>query len=63
MARKAEPKGIGKDLVRLPTGLVLKPAVSIEDLIADTELDPDGAEEFVALIRTMRKENPRPLPL
>jgi hypothetical protein len=61
MPRKTEPKDIGKDQVRLPAGSVLKPPVSFEDLIADTEQDPDGAKEFVALIRALRKESPRPL--
>ena len=37
--------------VRLPAGVVLKPPVSVEDLKTDTEYDPEGAEEFVALIR------------
>jgi hypothetical protein len=63
MPRETEPKDAGKDRVRLPAGLVLKPPVSVEDLRADTEQDPDGAEEFVALIRVLRKESPRPLAL
>jgi hypothetical protein len=40
-------------------GLVLKPPVSQEDLKTDTEYDPEGAEEFVALIRALRKESSR----
>jgi hypothetical protein len=31
-----------------------------EDLKRDTEYDPEGAEEFVALIRALRKESSRP---
>jgi hypothetical protein len=33
----------------------------MEDLNADTEHDPDGAEEFVALIRALRSEYSRPV--
>ena len=40
-------------------GVVLKPPVSAEDLKTDTEYDPDGAEEFVALIRALCKEGRR----
>jgi hypothetical protein len=47
----------------LPEGLVLEPPVSIEDLQADTEYDPEGAEEFAALIRGLRNERSRPLAL
>ena len=49
--------------VRLPAGLVLKPPVSAEDLKADTEHDPEGAEEFVTLIRALRREGSRPVAL
>jgi hypothetical protein len=49
--------------VHLPPGLVLKPPVTIEGLKADTEYDPDGAEEFVALIRALRNERSRPVTL
>jgi hypothetical protein len=31
--------------------------------IENTEYDPDGAEEFVALIRALRKESSGPLTL
>ena len=51
----------GRDQVRLPGGLILKPPVTAEDLTTDTECDPQGAEEFVLLIRALRKESPRPL--
>ena len=47
----------------LPAGLVLKPPVSLEELKTDTEYDPEGAEEFVALIRALRKEGSRPVAL
>ena len=53
----------GANQVRLTTGLVLKPPVSLEDLKTDTEYDPEGAEEFVALIRALRKESSRPVAL
>jgi hypothetical protein len=36
--------------------LVLKPPVTVEDLKRDIEHDPEGADEFVALIRVLRKE-------
>ena len=49
--------------MRLPAGVVLKPPVSAEDLRTDTEHDPEGAEEFVALIRALRKEGSRPVAL
>ncbi len=46
----------GGNSVRLPVGVVLKPPVTLEELKSDTECDPDGAEEFVALIRALREE-------
>jgi len=49
--------------ISLPANLVLKPPVSVEDLKADTEHDPKGAEEFVALIRALRKEGSRTVAL
>jgi hypothetical protein len=61
MGRNTEPKDIPGDTVRLPDGVVLDPPVSIDDLRADTEHDPEGAGEFVALIHTLRKEGERPL--
>jgi len=33
----------------------------LEDLKTDTEYDPEGAEEFVAFIRALRKEGGRPV--
>jgi len=55
-ADKAETEG---DVVRLPAGVVLKPPVSVEDLKTDIEHHPEGAEEFVALIRALRREGSR----
>ncbi len=63
MPQRADKTEPGADQVRLPAGLVLKPPVSIEDLKTDTEYDPQGAEEFVALIRALRKEGSRPISL
>ena len=37
--------------------------VSLDELQTDTEYDPQGAEEFVALIRALRKEGSRPVAL
>ena len=48
----------GRDRVRLP-GVILKPPVTIEDLKTDIEHDPAGADEFVALIRSLRREGSR----
>jgi hypothetical protein len=48
---------------RLPRGLVFLPPVSIDDLKKDTEHDPEGAEEFVALIRRLRQPDSRPVTL
>ena len=50
--RRPEPKSNGN---RLPVGAVLKPPVSLEDLRTGIEHDPEGAEEFVALIRAIRE--------
>jgi hypothetical protein len=50
----------GRDQVRLPAPVVLKPPVTLEDLKTDTEYDRGGAEESVALIRALRKEGSRP---
>jgi hypothetical protein len=63
MPQRADKTATGADQVRLPAGLVLKPPVTIEDLKTDTEYDPEGAEEFVALIRALRKEGSRPISL
>jgi hypothetical protein len=61
MAQRADKVETGEDKIRLPTGVVLKPAVTLDDLKTDTECDPEGAEEFVAFIRALRKEGSRPL--
>jgi hypothetical protein len=53
----------GTGEVRLPAGVVLKPPFTLEDLKADTEYDPEGAEEFVALIRALRNEGSRSVTL
>jgi hypothetical protein len=63
MPQRAENAETGADQVRLPAGLTLKPPVSMEDLQTDTDYDPEGAEEFVALIRALRRENSRPVAL
>ena len=52
-AHKAQENG---EQVRLPAGVVLKPPVSLDDLKTDTEYDPEGAEEFAALIHALRRE-------
>lgn len=59
MQQRADKTKAGTDQVRLPARLILRPPVSIEDLRTDTEYDPEGAEEFVALIRALRKESIR----
>jgi hypothetical protein len=63
MAQRADKTETGGERVRLPSGVVLKPAVSLDDLKTDTEYDPEGAEEFVALVRALRKEGSRPVTL
>jgi hypothetical protein len=61
MSRKSENTETGGEHIRLPAAMVMKPPVSAEDLKTDTEHDPEGAEEFVALIRALRKEGSRPV--
>ncbi len=63
MPQRVDKAETGGDRVRLPAGVILKPPVSMEDLKTDTESDPEGADEFVALIRALRKESPRPVTL
>jgi hypothetical protein len=63
MAQATELKEPGGNRVILPPGVVLRPPVTLDDLKADTELDPEGAEEFVALIRALRNEGPRSVSL
>jgi hypothetical protein len=59
MPQQAEGAETAGDRVRLPPGVVLGAPAGIEDLKTDTEYDPEGAEEFVALIRALRKEGSR----
>jgi len=63
MAHRTDKTETGGEKVRLPAGVVLKPPVSLDELKTDTECDPEGAEEFVALIRALRKEGSRPVAL
>lgn len=63
MSQRMEETGTEGDQVRLPQGVALRPPVTAQDLKTDTEHDPQGAEEFVALIRALRKEGSRPVPL
>jgi hypothetical protein len=63
MPQQADKSETGAGQVRLPAGLVLKPPATIEDLKTDIEHDPEGAEEFVTLIRALRKEESRPVAL
>jgi hypothetical protein len=63
MPQRTEGADTGRDQVRLPAGVVLKPPVSVEDLKTDIEHDPEGAEEFVAMIRALRKEGSRTVTL
>jgi hypothetical protein len=63
MAHRTDKAEASTDHVRLPAGVVLKPPVSLDELKTDTQYDPDGAENFVALIRALRKEGSRPVAL
>jgi hypothetical protein len=62
MAQRADRAEAGADQ-QLPASVVLKPPVGMQDLKTDTEYDPEGAEEFVALIRALRNEGSRPVTL
>jgi hypothetical protein len=59
MSQRTEGTETDGDQVHLPTGIVLRPAVSVDELRTDIENDPDGAEEFVTLIRALRHEGTR----
>jgi hypothetical protein len=60
MRRKTtKPTQTRDDDTKRPASVILKPPVSAEDLRADTEHDPEGADEFVALIRALRREGSR----
>jgi hypothetical protein len=63
MPQKASSAETATSRVRLPKGLVLRPQVSVDELKKDTEYDPEGAEGFVALIRTLRQPDSRPAAL
>ncbi len=56
-----EPTTIETNRIQLPGGLVLLPPVSADELRKDTENDPEGAEAFVTLIRTLRQTDFRPV--
>lgn len=59
MAQQIDRGETWGDERRLPAGVTLKRPVSLDDLKTDTEYDPEGAEEFVALIRAARKGIPQ----
>jgi hypothetical protein len=63
MSGRTEQTKARRDELRLPPGVVLRPPISLEELKTDTENDPEGAEEFVALIRALRKEGSRAVTL
>lgn len=63
MANRTDKAETNVGQVRFPAGVILKPPVSLDELKTDTEYDPEGAEEFVALIRALRKEGSRPVAL
>ena len=60
MANRTDKAETGGYQVRLPAGVVLKPPVSLDELKTDTEYDPEGAEEFLALIRELRRPSSPP---
>jgi hypothetical protein len=59
MARETKTTKSGGTRTTLPAGVMMKPPVSLEELRTGIENDPKGAEEFAALIRTLRREAPR----
>ena len=63
MPQRTQGTEAGEAQVRFPAEVFLKPPVTAEDLKTDTEYDPEGADEFVALIRALRKETSRPVTL
>ena len=63
MAHRTHKAENGQGPRAAPSGVVLKPPISLDELKTDTEYDPEGAEEFVALIRALRKEGSRPVAL
>lgn len=58
MAQQTEQSEGWGDKGRLPAGVTLKRPVSPDDIKTGTEYDPEGAEEFVELIRALRKGAP-----
>jgi hypothetical protein len=60
VSRDTQNPETAREQVRLPAGVVLKPPVTAEELTTDTEHDPAGAEEFVALIRALREDGSKP---
>ncbi|GEM_PF-2778824 len=56
MTQKTEQTDAASKQPHLPAGVVLRPPVSLKDLTRDTERDPQGADEFVSLIRAIRRE-------
>ncbi len=63
MGQRTPGTDAGTGQARFPAGVVFKPPVTVEDLKTDTEYDPEGAEEFVALIRALRNEGSRSVTL
>jgi hypothetical protein len=63
MLEETEETQTRGDRVRLPAGVILKPPVSMEELTTGTECDPEGAAEFVALIRAFRTQGSQPVHL
>ncbi|MBZ5609360.1 MAG: hypothetical protein LAP38_13940 [Acidobacteriia bacterium] len=61
MPQQTEGTEKNRNQVLLPPDVVLGPPVTLDDLKADTEYDPEGAEEFVALIRALRQQGSRPI--
>lgn len=56
MSQRRPQSDTSSDEVPFPPGVVFRPPVTIEDLKTDIEHDPEGAEEFVALIRALHQE-------
>jgi hypothetical protein len=61
MPPKTEKKEKETGRTRLPKGVLPLPPVSMGDLKKDTEHDPGGAEEFMALIRALRQPVSHPV--
>jgi len=59
MPEGTQPSEPDRNPPTLPSGVLLRPPVSLDDPKADTELDPEGAAEFVVLIRALRSEGSR----